>query len=102
VQGTESRLAPLWVGLVSGAWTIGDAAVGLSASVAAEGDTTIDGVTAPDSAKRTTTLSVGGATPIGGPVRMSGVLFATPWISGLSRNQPASTGLVLTGIVAWM
>jgi hypothetical protein len=102
VQGTESRLAPLFTGLVSGAWIIGEGAVGLSASVAAEGDATIDGVTAPDSGKRTTTVSVGGATPIVGPVRMTGVLFATPWISGLSRNQLASTGLVLTGIYAWM
>ena len=89
--------------LVAGAYTFpNDAAVALSASYAFEGDGTIDGADAPDSAKALTVVSASVLWPLRDAYRLLAGVYVDPPVEGLGYNQPAQIGMTLTAIRSWM
>jgi hypothetical protein len=96
-QGVDELLATQLTGLAAVAYTFrSEAAVGVVAGYAAEGNATINGVTDPNSHKRAVTMSVVGLQPLTDALRLQGSIFITPPLSELGANQPATGGLTLT------
>ena len=97
VQGVDETLGTQLTGIAAVAYTFqSEAAVGVVASYAAEGNATINGSPDPDSHKRILTLSGVALYPITDEVRIQGGLFLTPPVSSFGANQPASAGMTLT------
>ena len=78
-----------------------DAALGLSASYAFEGDATSHGADVPESFKRVTTVSLSGLWPVTDAWRLLGGLYLNPPASAFGANQPAAVGLTYTFIRSW-
>jgi len=89
--------------LAAGAYTFAnDVAVALSASYAFEGDGTINGAGAPDSAKSVTVVTASGLWPLTDAYRLLAGVFVDPPVGGLGSNQPTQIGLTFTAIRSWM
>jgi hypothetical protein len=78
-----------------------DAALGLSASYAFEGDATSNGADVPESFKRVATLSLSGLWPVSDTWRLLGGLYINPPVNAFGANQPAVAGLTYTLIRSW-
>jgi hypothetical protein len=101
VGRTRLVLAPQLTALASVGYAFSSGATAAAfASYAVEGDSTADGVTVPDSARRVTSISVAGAYPITDQLRMVATLFANPPLSSFGRNQPVTVGGTLSVIWA--
>jgi hypothetical protein len=88
--------------LAAGAYTFDDdAALGLSASYAFEGDATSNGTDVPGSFKRVTTVTLSGLWPVSDTWRLLGGLYLNPPASAFGANQPAATGITYTLIRSW-
>ena len=89
--------------LAAGAYTFpSDAAVGLSVAYAFEGDASRGAATVPDSFKSAWTVTASGLWPLGDLWRVLGGVSFNPPVDSFGHNQPAATGLALTGIRAWL
>ena len=98
----SETLAPQFVTLVGSAYTFpSDASVALFGSYTFEGTASLNGASAPDSARHIALVSVSGAYPLSDRLRLQGSLFLNPPISGLGLDQTATTGLTLTLIWGW-
>jgi hypothetical protein len=90
-------LAPQFVSLLGAAYTFqNDASVALFGSYTLEGSATLDGTTAPASARRIALVSVSGLYPLSERLRIQSSIFLNPPLDGLGRNQTATTGLTIT------
>jgi hypothetical protein len=93
----HERLAPQWTVLVATAYAFPNGwAAALSASVAIEGDATINGREAPGSAHRLPTITLSVLAPLGDVWRIQGAIYDNPPIPDLGLNQPADLGASLT------
>jgi hypothetical protein len=101
-RGVHETLGTQLTGLGAVAYTFtNEAAFGIVASYAAEGDAQINGATATDSSKRALTLSAVGLYPLTDALRLQGSLFILPPLSSLGTNQNATTGLTLTVLLGF-
>ncbi len=101
ISESES-LAPQFVTLAGAAYTFdNDASVALFGSYTLEGTATLNGVAAPDSARRVALVSVSGVYPLTDRFRIRASLFLNPPLSGLGQNQTATTGLTLGIVWGW-
>jgi len=101
-DGIRSTLGTQWTALASVAYALPhDYALAVSASYTGEGNADIQGVEAPGTARRITTLGLTGVVPISDHVRLQGGLSGNPPIPQLGKNQPATIGLLLTALYAW-
>jgi hypothetical protein len=78
-----------------------DAALGLSASYAFEGDATSNGADVPESFKRVTTVSLSGLWPLSDAWRLLGGFYLNPPANSFGANQPAAAGITYTLIRSW-
>jgi hypothetical protein len=93
----DEALAPQLVTLLGAAYVFNsDVSVALFGSYTFEGTATLDGASAPDSARRVAVVSLASAYPLSDRFRIQGSLFTNPPISALGRNQTATTGLTFT------
>jgi hypothetical protein len=99
----HERLASQWTVLASVGYVLpSEAALAFSAAYSVEGDAAINGQKAPDSAHRLTTLTASGLLPLTDTWRLQGSLFVNPPVSGLSLNQTARGGLLITLVHSWI
>lgn len=99
----HERLASQWTALASLGYVLpSEAALAVSASYAAEGDSTIDGQKTPDSGHRLTTLTASGLLPLSDTWRLQSALFVNPPVSNLSLNQTALGGWLFTVVHSWI
>ena len=95
--GVHETLGTQWTLLGAVAYTLrSEAAVGLVASYAFEGDATINGVDDPNGRKRALVLSAVGLYPLTDAWRLQGSVFTNLPVTNLGRNQPATAGATLT------
>jgi hypothetical protein len=88
--------------LAAGAYTFdSDAALGLSASYAFEGDATSGGADVPGSFKRVTTVTLSGLWPVSDTWRLQGGLYLNPPVTSFGANQLTVMGLTYTLIRSW-
>jgi hypothetical protein len=98
----SETLAPQFVTLIGGAYTFrNEASVALFGSYTFEGTASLNGASAPDSARQIAVVSVSGAYPVSDHFRVQAGLFLNPPISGLGLNQTAATGLTVTLLWGW-
>jgi hypothetical protein len=98
----SEALAPQFVTLLGVAYTFrNDLALALFGSYTLEGTATLDGAPAPDSARRVALVSISGAYPLTGHLRVQASLFLNPPLSGFGLNQTATTGLTMTFLWGW-
>ena len=97
------ELGPQVTFLAASAYTFeNDAALALSGSYAFEPDaTTTAGADVPSSSKRLTVFTLSVLWPVTDAWRLLGGIFVEPPLSGFGSNQPATSGLTLTGIRSW-
>lgn len=99
----HERLSPQWTALAAVAYVWpSEFAMALSASFQAEGNATIDGVEAVQTARRQPTLTLGAVFPVTDTLRLQASLFDNPPVSGLGMNQPAAAGVLATAIGSWL
>lgn len=99
----HERLAPQWTVLAAVAYVWpSEISLALSASYQAEGDATIDGADAPQTARRQPTVTLGTVFPVTDTLRLQGSLFDNPPISGTGLNQTSAVGALLTGVCSWL
>jgi hypothetical protein len=91
-----------WTAMAAAAYTFSnDAALALVAAYSYEGNTEADGVENPTSSRRIPLLTIAGLYPWSDQWRLQGGIFATPPISKLGKNTPASMGVVLAVVRSW-
>lgn len=101
-NGIRSVLGTQWTALGSVAYTFpGEYALALSASYTGEGDAETAGIDAPGTARRTTLLGLTGVLPLTDHLRLQGGLSGNPPVPSLGKNQPATIGVLVTGVYAW-
>jgi len=101
-DGVDEALAPQWTTLLGLGYAFpNEVAVAASTSYTLEGTASINGGPAQASARRVALVSVSGVYPFSDRCRLQGSTFFNPPISGLGRNQNATTGLTLTLIWSW-
>jgi hypothetical protein len=99
----HERLAPQWTALAAVAYVWpSEISLALSASYQAEGDATIDGADAAQTARRQPTVTLGGVLPVTDTLRLQGSLFDNLPISELGQNQTAAVGMLITGVYSWL
>jgi hypothetical protein len=99
---TTERLAPQGSVIVAGAYVFrNEAVIGLSVATTTEGNAVINGVTALNSGRRQTLLSILGAFPVTDAWRLQGSVFVTPPWTGVSYDQAASVGVNLVVVRSW-
>jgi hypothetical protein len=102
VRGIDETLSPQLTTLLGAAFVFDtQAAVAVLASYTLEGEAHIGGIAAAGSARRVALLSLSGVYPLSEAWRVQASLFTNPPLSGLGRNQPATTGLTLTLLRSW-
>lgn len=93
VGGYRMSLAPQLSLLASTGYAFDSgASVALSALYSVEGDAEVDGVTVPDSSRRSTQVSAGLAWPASDQIFVLGSVFFSPPIDSFGVNQPATAG----------
>ncbi len=98
----SESLAPQLVTLVGTAYTFdGGASAALFGSYTFEGTATLDGASAPASARHVALVSVSGAYPFGDHLRLQASLFLNPPLSGLGLDQTAAMGFTFTALWGW-
>jgi hypothetical protein len=106
-DNVEEALAPQWVTLLGVGYAFwNEAAVALSFSYTVEGTASIkepgmDWMPATASARHIALVSLSGVYPLSDRLRLQGSYFLNPPLSGLGRNQNATTGFTLTLIWSW-
>lgn len=99
----HERLAPQWTVLAAVAYVWpSEISLALSASYQAEGDATIDGANAAQTARRQPAVTLGTVFPVTDTLRLQGSLFDNPPISGLGQNQTSAAGMLVTGVFSWL
>jgi hypothetical protein len=102
VAASKVSLGAQWTALAAAAYTFSnDVALALVASYSFEGSTEQDGVEKDDSNRRIPQLTISALYPWSDLWRLQGGIFATPPISQLGKNTPASLGLVLGVVRSW-
>jgi hypothetical protein len=102
VQDLDVALGAEWTVLAAGAYTFdSEVALAFSAAYRLEGDTSIDGVEQPDTARRLLTLTASSVLPLSDTVRLQGAAFLSPPGSSFGANHNALTGLSLMAVYAW-
>lgn len=95
-QGVDEALAPQWTTLAGVAYTFpSEAALAVFASYAAEGSATLNGATAPSSARALAQVTLSAAYPLSDALRVQGGVFVIPPLSAFGRNQDVAAGLTL-------
>ncbi len=98
----SETLAPQWTALAAAAYTFdSDAALALSASEVVEGDASIGGQDAPDTARRLPTVTFSGLLPVTDALRLQGSLYDNPPIPALGANLTADVGVSVAGLWGW-
>jgi hypothetical protein len=102
-SGVSERLGTQFTGLGGAAYTFeSKIALAAFASYSAEGDATVAGTRVPDSSRRALLLGLAvSASPVD-TVRLQASVFGNLPISDFGANQPASIGLSLNGVYAWL
>jgi hypothetical protein len=102
VGSAKVSLGAQWVAMAAAAYTFSnDMALAVVASYSIERNTEADGVEVPSSGRRIPQLTIAGLYPWSDAWRLQGSLFATPPISDLGKNTPASVGLLLAIVRTW-
>jgi hypothetical protein len=102
VGPAKISLGAQWMLIAAGAYTFAnDAALALVLSYSVEGNTEADGVERSMSSRRIPELALAGLYPLSDKWRLRGGLFATPPVSDLGRNTPASIGVALGVVRTW-
>lgn len=101
-QGIRTELGTQWTVLFAVAYSLPrDYAIALSASYTGEGDAEVQGVDAPNTARRIPVLGISGVLPVNDHFRFQGGLSGNPPIPSLGKNQLATIGLTVTAVYAW-
>jgi hypothetical protein len=101
-EGIRTTLGTQWTGLVAVAYALpGDYAVAVSAAYTAEGNADVQGIEAPGTARRIPVIGLTGVAPVTERFRLQGGLSGNPPIPTLGKNQPATIGVMVTGLYAW-
>lgn len=100
VRGVESELGTQFtlLGAVAYVFPV-EASLALVATFTAEPPAEVDGAEVPGTARRQLQLALAASLPLADRWRLQGAGFFNPPLSGLGKNQPATTGVALT--VVW-
>lgn len=102
-SAVHEQLAPQWTLLVALAYVFpNDWAAAISASYVFEGDATVNGSDAADTAHRLFTLSLSGVVPLSDVWRVQGALFDNPPLDQWGLNLTSDVGGSLTLIRSWL
>jgi hypothetical protein len=94
VQGIDDALAPQWTGIGAVAYSFENgASLGISVAYSAEADSSINGKSAPGTARRRTWMTLSGLWPLSDKLRLQGNLLWDPPISSLGKNQTQNIGI---------
>ncbi len=103
VGDVRETLGTQWTVLASCALSLPkDAAVALSGSYSAAGNTVDDGVDQPDTGRRLAQIALSGVLPLSDRVRLQASAFANPPAPQAGQNQLASAGATLASLFTWL
>lgn len=103
VEGVESDLGTQFTVLGAVAYVFPlEASLALVASFTAEGNADVDGATVPGTSRRQLQVAFAGSLPLDDRWRLQGATFLNPPVSGLGKNQPATAGVALTVVWAFL
>jgi hypothetical protein len=92
-----------WTALAVGGYVFdNEAAAALYVSALGGGAATIDGITAPSTGKRLTTVGAAGLWPVAELWRVQGALYSDVLLSSFGRNEQGGYGLTLSLIRVWL
>jgi len=101
-RGVEDAPGPQVALLGAVTYTLENGAgIAVVASYTLEGDVSIDGRTAPDTARRVALLTLAGLYPLPRRLRLQGSVFGNPPAQKLGKNSPVGLGAVLGLVRPW-
>jgi len=103
VQGVESDLGTQFTLLGAVAYVFPmEASVALATTFTAEGNAKVDGAEVSDTSRRLLQVALAGSLPLDDRWRLQGAAFFNPPLNAVGKNQPATTGVALTGVWAFL